>query len=85
MRYRRGTPGAARACHAARMDLNSWTPDDNARRFATLIATASAVFTFLALWMGAALHPLLALLLAAVDAVIVWLVARAALRVYFRR
>ncbi|WP_189069090.1 hypothetical protein [Deinococcus radiotolerans] len=67
------------------MDLNSWTPDDNARRFATLIATASAVFTFLALWMGAAWHPLLALLLAAVDAVIVWVLARAVLRAYFRR
>lgn len=67
------------------MDLNSWTPDDNARRFATLIATASAVFTFLALWLGAGWNPLLALLLAAVDAVIVWLVARAALRAYFRR
>ncbi|UBV42317.1 DUF4395 family protein [Deinococcus taeanensis] len=67
------------------MDLNSWTPDDNARRFATLIATAFAVFAFLALWLGAAWNPLLALLLAAVAAAVVWAVLNAIFRRVFQR
>lgn len=43
------------------MDLESWKPEDNARRFATLLATALGAFVFVALWLGLELNPLLAL------------------------
>lgn len=67
------------------MDLDSWTPDDNARRLATLLATLVGMFVFVALWLGAGLHVLLALVCGAVVASLVWFLARPLLRRWLRR
>ncbi|GGK24966.1 hypothetical protein GCM10008955_18290 [Deinococcus malanensis] len=67
------------------MDLDSWTPDDNARRLATLIATGVGVFAFVALWLGAALNVVLALLAGAGLGVVVWFLVRRLLLSWFRR
>ncbi|WP_291432538.1 hypothetical protein [Deinococcus sp.] len=67
------------------MDLESWTPVDNARRLATLIAVGAAMFSFLALWLGVAWHPLLALASGVVIGVLVWAAAFPLLRALFRR
>lgn len=67
------------------MDLDSWTPDDNARRLATLIATGTGMFAFVALWLGASVHVLLGLLLGAGLGVVVWFIVRRLLLAWFRR
>lgn len=79
------THEACRCCHTAPMDLDSWTPDDNARRLATVIATAAGMFAFVALWLGADFYVLLALLAGAGLGVVVWFIARRLLLVWFRR
>lgn len=58
---------------------------DNARRLATLIAVGAAMFGLLALWLGAAWHPLLALLVAVLAGVAVWAAAFQVLRRLLRR
>ena len=82
---RSGASVPAPPCHAARMDLESWTPVDNARRLATLIAVGAAMFSLMALWLGAAWHPLLALLAAALTGVLVWAASFRLLRYLLRR
>ena len=67
------------------MDLDSWTPDDNARRLATLIATGAGMFAFVALWLGAVLNALLALFAGAGLGMVVWFLVRRLLLVWFRR
>ena len=67
------------------MDLESWTPVDNARRLATLIAVGAAMFSFLALWLGAMWHPLLALPGGVVIGGLLWAAAFPLLRALFRR
>lgn len=44
------------------MDLNSWTPEDNARRYAIMAASSFGAFVGIAVWLGAEQHPLLGLL-----------------------
>ncbi|ASN80164.1 MULTISPECIES: hypothetical protein [Deinococcus] len=66
------------------MDLNSWTPDDNARRFATLIATALGTFTFIALWLGLGWNGLLALGGGVLTGVVLQPLLRVLLRTLFR-
>ena len=58
---------------------------DNARRLATLIAVGTAMFGLLALWLGAAWHPLLALLVAVLVGAAVWAAAFQVLRRLLRR
>jgi len=67
------------------MDLESWKPDDNARRLATLIGSFGGVFAFVALWMGLSLNPLLALLCGVGTGFLLFAVLRPVLRSLFRR
>jgi hypothetical protein len=67
------------------MDLESWKPDDNARRLATLIGSFGGVFAFVALWMGLALNPLLALLSGVGLGLLLFALLRPLLRGLFRR
>ncbi|MDB5044431.1 MAG: hypothetical protein JWQ08_481 [Deinococcus sp.] len=67
------------------MDLESWKPDDNARRLATLIGSFGGVFAFVALWMGLSLNPFLALLCGIVAGMLLFVVLRPLLRALFRR
>ncbi|THF70161.1 hypothetical protein E7T06_08925 [Deinococcus sp. Arct2-2] len=67
------------------MDLESWKPDDNARRLATLIGSFGGVFAFVALWMGLSLNPFLALLCGVVIGLVLFALLRPLLRAVFGR
>ena len=49
--------------HNIDMDLDSWTPEDNARRFAMMVAMSIGVFVGLVTWLALEIHLLLALVL----------------------
>lgn len=65
-----GTSAVRERAKLRGMDLESWKPDDNARRFATLIATALGVFVFVALWLGLTWNPLMAALAGAAAGIV---------------
>lgn len=67
------------------MDLNSWKPDDNTRRFATLVATAAGVFAFAALWLGLGWNVVLALVAGVGAGALSWPLLHAAFRSLFGR
>lgn len=67
------------------MDLNSWRPEDTARRLAIYFAACAGVFAFMALWMGLPLHFLLALPAGVVAGGLVYALAYPVLLLVFRR
>ena len=67
------------------MDLNSWRPEDTARRFSLMVASSLGTFTFIALWLAAGWNPLLALIGAALAGLLVHLIAYRLLLLVFRR
>jgi len=67
------------------MDLNSWRPEDNARRLSLLLAGSLGTFTFIALWLAAGWHPLLALLGGLLAGGVAHLIAYRVLLPIFRR
>lgn len=67
------------------MDLNTWRPEDTARRFSLLLAGSLGSFTFTALWLALGWHPLLALLAGVVAGALLRLIAYRLLLLIFRR
>ena len=51
----------AKLRHNRVMDLDSWTPEDNARRYAIMVASCLGAFVGIAMWLAAQIHFLLAL------------------------
>lgn len=67
------------------MDLNSWRPEDTARRFSLMVASSLGTFAFIALWLAAGWHALLALLGGMLAGLLVHLIAYRVLLLVFRR
>lgn len=67
------------------MDLESWRPEDNARRIALILAGIAGAFVLVALWLAASLHFFLAVLGGAVAGVVVHFLAYPLLLAVFRR
>lgn len=67
------------------MDLNSWRPEDSARRFSLMVAGSVGTFAFIALWLAAGWHPLLALLGGVLAGLLAHLIAYRVLLLIFRR
>lgn len=67
------------------MDFNSWQPEDTARRFTLFIANCVGVFAFIALWLGLALHMLLAILGGAAIGFVVFKILYPLVLAYYKR
>lgn len=67
------------------MDLNSWKPEDTARRMSIMFSACVGMFVLLAAWLAYNINPLLAMLLGVLAAVAVFWPLYLGLLAYYRR
>lgn len=67
------------------MDLNSWKPEDTARRMSIMFSSCVGMFVLLAAWLAYSLNPLLAMVLGVVAAAAVYWPLYMGLLAYYKR